>query len=238
MSEPVVLALEASGECASVALRLGDGRLLQRFSSGEKQSLFLLPAVDALLAEAGLVPSHLALIAVGRGPGAFTGVRFALSAAQGLAYGLGVPAVGVSTLAALAFDGAKRGGVGGGETLLALLDARMGELYAGQYRIGGACLVEPVGEEFLAAPGELAQRLSRSDCRWVAGSVLDQDARLAAWLRMRGILAIPQARPSAAAVAELGLAAWRLGRAGPAAALTPAYLRDKVALTEAERRSQ
>jgi tRNA threonylcarbamoyladenosine biosynthesis protein TsaB len=238
LGEPVILALEASGESASAALRLPGGRVLQRLSAGEKQSAFLLPAVDALLAEAGLSLRDVGLVAVGRGPGAFTGVRFALSVAQGLAFGLGVPAVGVSTLAALALDGARRADAGEGETVLALLDARMGELYGGLYRIGGKALAEPLGEEFLAAPGAFPGWVRRAPFRLAAGAVLGSHPRLLPWREAGEVRAVPDARPRAGAVAELGLASWRLGLAGPAAALAPTYLRDKVALTETERRSQ
>ncbi|GIX32189.1 MAG: tRNA (adenosine(37)-N6)-threonylcarbamoyltransferase complex dimerization subunit type 1 TsaB [Lysobacterales bacterium] len=238
MSDPVILALEASGEPASVALRLRDGRVLERFSSGEKQSAFLLPAADALLSEAGLGLRDIGLIAVGRGPGGFTGVRFALSVAQGLAYGLGIPTVGISTLAALALDAAHRARASEGEAVLALLDARMGELYGGLLRIGGAGLIEAISEEFLAAPAAIPRRFETSSFRIVAGAAIESDPGLFAWLQGKGVRSMAQARPHAARIAELGLAAWRLGRAGSPASLAPAYLRDKVALTEAERRSE
>ncbi len=77
--------------------------------------------VDEVLARAGCVPADVAEVAVGCGPGSFTGLRIGIATARGLALGLGVPCLGASTLAALA------AGAPGG---LALIDARRGELFA------------------------------------------------------------------------------------------------------------
>src|SRR5262249_37322599 len=101
----------------------------------------LLPMCEDVLAEAGIARSDLDVVAVGRGPGAFTGVRLAVSAAQGIALALGIPAVPVSSLAALAMQAPDNGA-----EILAVIDARMGEVYAGRFRRMGE-LVEPVGEE-------------------------------------------------------------------------------------------
>lgn len=238
MSDPVILALEASGEPASVALRLRDGRVLERFSSGEKQSAFLLPAADALLSEAGLGLRDIGLIAVGRGPGGFTGVRFALSVAQGLAYGLGIPTVGISTLAALALDAAHRARASEGEAVLALLDARMGELYGGLLRIGGAGLIEAISEEFLAAPAAIPRRFETSSFRIVAGAAIESDPGLFAWLQGKGVRFDGTGPPARGPHRRARARRLAPGACRFPASLAPAYLRDKVALTEAERRSE
>jgi tRNA A37 threonylcarbamoyladenosine modification protein TsaB len=68
---------------------------------GRGQAERLMPMLEALLAEAGARWSDLARIGVGTGPGNFTGLRIAVAAARGLALGLGVPAVGVSTFAVI-----------------------------------------------------------------------------------------------------------------------------------------
>ena len=83
---------------------------------------------EAVLAEAGLARRDLDGIAVGRGPGSFTGVRLAVSMAQGLALALDLPVVTVSSLAALAMEAPADGA-----PVLALIDARMGEIYAGSF---------------------------------------------------------------------------------------------------------
>src|SRR5699024_11636719 len=69
----------------------------------------ILPMVEQLLAEHGVAASSLTGIAVGQGPGAFTGVRIAISVAQGIAYGLNVPVVPISSLAASALGAVDNG---------------------------------------------------------------------------------------------------------------------------------
>ena len=97
-----LLAFETATEACSVALYL-DGEVHERFDIAPRRHAELsLPWADALLAEAGLARSQLDAIAVGRGPGAFTGVRLAIALAQGIALALDRPVVPVSTLAVLA----------------------------------------------------------------------------------------------------------------------------------------
>ncbi len=96
-----LLAFELSTEACSVALWV-DGDVRERHEIAPRRHAELaLPWADALLAEAGLAKSQLDAIAVGRGPGAFTGVRLGISIAQGIALALDRPALPVSTLAAL-----------------------------------------------------------------------------------------------------------------------------------------
>jgi len=93
--------------------------------------------------------TQLDALAFGRGPGSFTGVRIAASVVQGAAFGADLPVVPVSTLAALA-QGHLRSARA--SRVLAALDARMGELYWGPYRLGEGDIVQPVGEEEVASP--------------------------------------------------------------------------------------
>src|SRR3546814_9276810 len=90
----------------------------------------VLPMADELLAEAGIGRHALDAIAVGRGPGAFTGVRLGVSLAQGMALALDLPVITVSSLAALALEAPEEEGT----AILAVIDARMGEIYAACYR--------------------------------------------------------------------------------------------------------
>lgn len=103
-------------------------------------------------------------IAVGVGPGSFTGLRIGVATAKALAQSLGIELAGVGTLAALARGAAS----GAGERpLLAALDARRGELFAALYDAGG----EEIWEPFVVAPGELAERLAQlGDPPLAAGS--------------------------------------------------------------------
>lgn len=100
---PTILALDsATTGCAAALWR--DGRVLAAASEAmaRGQAQALMPAVAAVLARAGLVPADVDMVAVTRGPGAFTGLRIALAAARGFALALGVPCVGVTTLEAVA----------------------------------------------------------------------------------------------------------------------------------------
>ena len=95
-----LLAFETSTEALSVAVLAG-GEVRERFELAPRRHAELaLPWADALLADAGLKRSQLDAIAVGRGPGAFTGVRLAIALEQGIALALDRPVVPVSTIAA------------------------------------------------------------------------------------------------------------------------------------------
>src|SRR5690606_27875807 len=113
-----------------------DGEVHERFEVAPRRHAELaLPWAEALLAEAGVARSQLDAIAVGRGPGAFTGVRLGVALAQGIALGLERPVVPVSTLMALAAPVA-------GDRVIAAIDARMGEVYLAAFGRDGGALVE------------------------------------------------------------------------------------------------
>lgn len=216
----IVLALETSTRQISVAL-WQDGAVLQRAADSQTGgSMLVLPWVDELLAEAGIAKSAVGGIAFGAGPGSFTGLRLACGVAQGLAFGLGIPAFGVTTLAALAL-------ASGEPRVFACMDARMNEVYTGAYEVAGEEVAE-VEAPRVAAP-ELVT-LPAGD--WIAcgDGYASYPQRLPVPGRVRA-----DVFPTAAAVARL--AAPRLARGeGVAAALAmPFYVRDKVALTTAER---
>jgi len=90
----------------------------------------LVPRLQAMLDQVGITPSSLHAVACGRGPGTFTGTRVAIATAKGLALGLGLPLWPISTLHALAFTRDTEG------LVLALLDARRGEVYSTLVELG------------------------------------------------------------------------------------------------------
>lgn len=117
-----VLAFDTSAAHCAAALLLPGGRVLTRLEPMDKgQAERLMPLLEELLREAGLGWSDLTRLAVGTGPGNFTGVRIAVAAARGLALGLGIPAVGITRLEALAF--------GLPRPITVVEDARRGEVY-------------------------------------------------------------------------------------------------------------
>ena len=128
-----ILAVDTNTEACSVGLLL-KGKILTRFEIAPRQhNLKILPMIEELLAEAGLSPNELDAIAMGRGPGAFTGVRITAGIVQGLAFGLDKPVVPVSSLAALAQGIYRTLGV---RYVLPAIDARMDEIYWGAYKVG------------------------------------------------------------------------------------------------------
>ena len=117
---PVTLVLDSATARAVCGL-VRDGRELASASAeGGHAAQRALVLVDEVLARAGCAPQELSQIVVGCGPGSFTGLRIGIATARGLALGLGLPCVGVSTLGALA---------AGAPGAVALIDARRGELF-------------------------------------------------------------------------------------------------------------
>lgn len=155
----ILLAMEGSTPVLSLALvERGRGTLARmRFDQGESHSRLLPGVLDELLAQGEVGREALAGVAVGIGPGAFTGLRVILATAKGIAYASRIPVVGVSTLEALALGAADRAPVGA--TLVPLLDARKKEVYAGFFRRTEAG-VEAIGPAAALAPEALAERLA------------------------------------------------------------------------------
>jgi tRNA threonylcarbamoyladenosine biosynthesis protein TsaB len=220
-----LLAIETSTEACSVALHVdGDVRELHELAP-RRHTQLVLPWSEQLLAEAGLRKSQLDAIAVGRGPGAFTGVRLAIAIVQGLALALDRPVLPVSTLATLAMQGR-------GERRLAAIDARMGEVYLGEFASDADGLVSATADELIVPP--LLAPLPTGPRHGVGTGFGAENGALVH--RLGELLAgfDAGALPHAADLARLAVRDFNLGRAIAADALEPAYLRDKVALTLAE----
>ena len=219
-----LLAFETATEACSVALWI-DGAVCERFEIAPRRHTDLaLPWAEELLAQAGLRKSQLDAIACGRGPGAFTGVRLAVALVQGLGLALERPVLGISTLAALALNASAREG----DRILAAIDARMGEVYLGDFERRG----HDVGA--LSAERLLRAQEVRIEGEWVGvGTGFDAEhGALRAGVSLRSCDAA--ALPHAADIARLAAQAFTRGEALSPERLEPAYLRDKVALTLAE----
>lgn len=226
-----LLAFETATEACSVAV-WDDGRVLERFGVAPRRHAELaLPWADAVLAEAGIARAQLDAIAVGRGPGAFTGVRLAIGLAQGIALALDRPVLPVSTLAALALRAPDDAG-----HILAAIDARMGEVYVAAFRREGEG-VTPLSDERVLAPDavELPAGVDRWDAVGTGLAALDGalQARLQPRLGRVDALALPHA----ADVARLAAQDFAAGKAVAAELVEPAYLRDNVALTLEEQQA-
>jgi len=229
---PVLLALDTSTERLAVAL-VADGapRTLDE-DGGARASARIVPAAMQLLADAGVRAEDLDAVAFGRGPGAFTGLRTACAVAQGLAYGVSKPVLPIDSLLIVAEDAREQLGGAAGFAVWVAMDARMGESYAASYAWDGVrwhVHTQPA----LYTLDALSARWETAPPSVVAGSALTAyDGRLHA----AAARPVPQVRHRAAALARLALQAWNEGAAIDPALALPLYLRDKVALTEAERR--
>lgn len=144
-----ILALETSGACCSAALLIADRLEQRREHAPRRHADLILGMLDDLLREAGLRLSELDAIAYGRGPGSFTGVRIAAAVAQGVAFGANRPVIAVSTLAATARAAYRRTGQ---RRIACALDARMGEVYWGCFRVEGPNELTLIDQEGVVAP--------------------------------------------------------------------------------------
>ena len=221
-----ILALDCSTEMCSAALWI-DGAVEQHLElAGQRHSERLLPMVSSLLAAAGIGLRNLDAVAVATGPGTFTGLRIAVSVGQGLAFGADLPVVPVGSLEALA-AGADA------PRVMACLDARMDQVYFAAYRRVESGL-EEVTAPALAAPEHLPALPAGSE--WTgAGNGFDRFApRLAcAWPGLARW--IPGVVPEARHVASIAAVRMAMGRSQAPDQLLPLYVRDRVALTTAER---
>ena len=217
-----LLAIETSTEACSVAVYV-DGEVRERHElAPRRHTQLVLPWADELLAGAGLRKSQLDAIAVGRGPGAFTGVRLAIAIVQGLALALDRPVLPVSTLAVLAMQGQ-------GDRVLAAIDARMGEVYLGEFVRGTDGLLAAAGPELIVPPSQAV--LPAQPVHGVGTGFGAESSALVTRLGSALLGFDVNALPRAADLARLAAAAWARGEAIAPDALEPAYLRDKVALT-------
>jgi tRNA threonylcarbamoyladenosine biosynthesis protein TsaB len=233
----IVLGLDTSTRATVVGLLLDGGSLLQARDDPEGEerpghATRLLPLADALLAEGGLVWGDVERIAVGVGPGTFTGLRIGVATARGLAQSLGVELVGVSSLRALAHaavrgvpdEAAAADGIVAGDLpsaivageergarasagLLAAIDARRGEVFAAVYDAGTELIAPaPLSPACLAELRERADMLAGAST-WTA--VGDGAVRYRSELELAGVVVpeddSPLHRVDARAICELGL---------------------------------
>lgn len=221
-----LLALDTSSEGCSAAL-LVDGEISERFELAPRgHTRLLMPMVRMLLSEQGLVPADLDALAFACGPGSFTGVRIATGVVQGLAWGLGIPVVPVSSLEAVALGAIETLSVAENGGIAVAFDARMGEVYWGCFQCRAGLPVR-LAEEQVCPPANVA--LPEGPDRWygvgpgwqfrstmppeVAGTPEQVEESLvlrASW------------------VAQLAAVEYQKGNAVPAEQAQPVYIRDEV----------
>lgn len=220
----VMLALDTATDACSVALQRDGELLTKHLVEPRMHADRLLFLVDELISSAGIGVSGLDAIAIGAGPGSFTGVRIAAAAAQGLAYAADLPVVQVSSLAAAAVGVHRRTGAC---HVAVAFDARMDEIYFGAFEAVGETFQEVV-EQRVCNPAEVA--LPEARAQWIAAG--------AGWSRYRERLPVAltshvrfvddPAFPEARDVLTLAIPRLLTGETVAPAEVAPVYLRDRV----------
>ncbi|MBN1683906.1 MAG: tRNA (adenosine(37)-N6)-threonylcarbamoyltransferase complex dimerization subunit type 1 TsaB [Gammaproteobacteria bacterium] len=148
-----ILAIDTSEIACSVAL-LVDASIIERHQRAPQQhTQYILPFIQELLSESGFSLSQLDVLAFGRGPGSFTGLRIAAGVIQGLAYAVNLPVVGISTLRALA-QGAYR--QFGASYVKPMMDARMEQVYWGLYQLDENGYMQPLLDDAVSSPSDIS----------------------------------------------------------------------------------
>ncbi|MEQ1804263.1 MAG: tRNA (adenosine(37)-N6)-threonylcarbamoyltransferase complex dimerization subunit type 1 TsaB [Burkholderiaceae bacterium] len=223
-----LLTFDTSNEVMHLGLRIDGRDWVLESAGGTKASAELLPAIFSLLESAGAQLCDLDAIGFGCGPGAFTGLRTACAAAQGLALGAGKPVLAIDTLMAIAEDARQ-----GAEhvRVWCTVDARMEQIYAAQY-VHEAGRWSVLDAPLLASADQMNRAWLESPPSHVAGNAL---RAFAGRLDTGSAHCHALAAPRAAALLTVAERLWVHGAALDAGAAAPAYVRDKVAHTIAER---
>ncbi len=220
-----ILAIETATSCCSVSLS-HEGQISDRSKVGNNvHSQVVLGMVQDLLQAAKLSVDDLAAVAVGQGPGSFTGLRIGVGVAQGIAYGAACPMIGVSSLDALAVRAPKDG------IVLAGIDARMGEVYWAEYTKHEEG-IERLSELQVTAPDAiLSSGLSASASKpiqLVGNAWLEYKDQLTP--ELSSLTPVKQAEfPSASALVLLARQSFENGEVISALEFAPEYVRNDVA---------
>jgi tRNA threonylcarbamoyladenosine biosynthesis protein TsaB len=228
-----LLALDTSTETMSLAVQHGDAVFAHTGEGGAKASSTMIAAIESLMQQAGLQYAQLDAIVFGRGPGSFTGLRTACSVVQGLAFGANVRVLPVDTLLAVAEEARYIGDSQRMDTshILAALDARMGEVYSSYYIFDSKLRNIDTGYS-LKTPQNLLENLDITPTL-LAGNIRPVlDAQLPDALKALPFVAC---LPTASALLRLAPRLIAAGGLVEAQDALPLYIRDKVALTTAER---
>lgn len=224
-----LLAIESSSEACSAALYL-DGEIREWFEHAPmRHAELLLPAIQSLLAGAAIGLDGLDAIAFGRGPGSFTSLRIGIGVVQGLAWGAELKVVPVSSLAAVALEASELS-AGGPALVRVALDARMHQVYHGDFRIRESGSIVAVTPERVSAPEALSD--TPGEPFIVAGNGFERFGELEK-LAANAAQSFPQLLPRASMTVRLALDWLKDNEPLPAARAQPVYIRDEVAVKPA-----
>lgn len=232
-----ILAIDTSSAWCSVALSL-DGQepkfRHEPVSAGASQ--LLLPWVEEMLINSHASLKDLSAIAVGIGPGAFTGVRLGVAAVQGLAISHQLPVISVASLDAIAAQAIQSEGFQkANPTHFAIaIDARMGEIYWAKYQVQAQGLPLRVGDIHLSKP----ENIDLLGIQYLAGSAIKEygdGLSHSGHVPIDALVLDPSMTVSALGVLDCAKEMYSSGMHHDVRKLEPLYIRNKVALTTAER---
>jgi tRNA threonylcarbamoyladenosine biosynthesis protein TsaB len=222
------LAIDASTEACSVALTFNNQTISEFELAPQSHSLLLLPMIDRLLKKADIKLAQLDGLIFGQGPGSFTGVRIGVGVAQGLAFAADLKVVGVSTLQVMA---QKAYSMHQQVDVIATIDARMSEVYAGYYQLNEQGIMESVLSDTVLPPAKLAEYLSEHLAKeqQVYGVGTGWDAYKNELESLKINAGSPEILfPNAEELLEIGQYYFSKGMAVSAENAQPVYVRDTV----------
>ncbi len=229
-----LLAVDTSTEACSAALLI-DGEISQQYRLAPREhSHLILNMIDDLLRDAKITSKDLDVMAFGRGPGSFMGIRVAAGVVQGIAFAHDIPVVPVSTLAALSLVAMNQTGA---DKVLTAIDARMQEVYWGVYTRHSEAEITLLGNECVIKPDEIAVPETGE---WVAAGTgwATYGEVMKPKLGARLVTSLDDCFPTAEAIATLAADAYAKGLSVSAAEAVPVYLRDNVASKPGQVKSQ
>ncbi len=215
----VILTIDASSSLCSVALNINGELVWNTEEQPRRHAQRLLPMIDDILADSGVSRSQLDGLAFGRGPGSFTGIRIAVSVAQGLSLGLDLPVCVVSSLESVALAAASNDQCA--SKVLAIMDAHMGEVFWGQFDVVDG-MTQASGAEQVGSP-----EVCLAEIDTFKGGLAGDGLNLSAFESLSSEYANIQ--PEARIMAALADREWNNGNFGSPDNQLPVYLRNSVA---------
>lgn len=221
-TQPIILAIETATSSCSVAINTQQGVFVRHEVGSNVHSKVLLEMVQDLLGQTSLTVSDVNAVAVGQGPGSFTGLRIGVGVAQGIAYGINAPMIGISSLDALANQSSEQGSV------IAGIDARMGEVYWCEY-LKNSDGVSRVGELRVTPPEDIIGHDKTSKLQLLGNAWTEYHDRFSDTLLENSNVDESQVYPMADSLLSLAQKAYQKGELINPLDFAPQYVRNDVA---------
>lgn len=217
-----ILAIDTACNACSCALYFEEHIIQEHCDEPRSHSREILSLIDTVLEHSGLTLADVSAIAFTHGPGSFTGIRIASSVVQGLALGLNLPVITVSTLQSVAQRAYRQWGL---TEVVATIDARMGEVYLGRYRLNSEKVMEPLVSDAIMDQVSQIALLEGLTPGAIAGSgiALLEPATLGSWQQF------PDCEPLACDILPMAQYKYRLKDVTSVDLIELLYLRDNVA---------